>query len=413
MKTCLIISAYFPPMGGVGVQRISKFVKYMPLCGWRPMVVTTPTWSFRGERDESLMQELPSETIIKRPFFIDYKKILPGELAKLVRPLLRAHLQPDRYRWWNHYALKTAQRLAKEHTIHAALVNVSPFSGLLLGAQIKQELNIPVVVNLRDAFSFNNYFLLEKNQKARQQAMEIEKATFPLFDAIVCVTPHLVKQYQALYPDLRNRFHLITNGYDEDDFTSVEDIPEKSDTFTIGYNGSISRLAPIEPLLDAMSRLSSEHQIRVRICMAGKNSLKQIAGRHPQLLQAGLIDHRGFLPHRQSLQNLAGAHLLAIMFADDPATEGAYSGKIFEYLRLNKPILLMHRPNSDLAKLISRCRAGRCVNIDDRHAITAALLDLHDQWRSGGLNHNPDWNVIQTFDYRALTKKLTELFEPN
>ena len=89
MKNCLIISAYFPPIGGIGIQRITKFVRYLPTFNWNPIVLTIPTWSAKLPKDPSVLNEISSEIDIYRPFYFDYRKIVPGDLAKLLRPLIR------------------------------------------------------------------------------------------------------------------------------------------------------------------------------------------------------------------------------------------------------------------------------------------------------------------------------------
>jgi|GEM_PF-1698243 len=408
MKTCLIISAFFPPIGGVGVQRICKFVKYLPQSGWRPIVVTLPSWSTRMPQDPSLLSQIPDSVPVHRPFFFDYRKIIPGEISRWLRPVLIKFSTPDRYISWNSFALRRIDRIATGEKIDAVLVNVSPFSSLLLAAEIHHRRHLPVVVTLRDAFSFNNYYLRNNRAASSHAAATIEEATFPHFKAILCVTPFMLKKYRSLYPQWRDKFQLLTNGYDEEDFAGVAD-PDDDDLphFTIGYNGSVSRLAPIEPLLRALSAVRRSHGITIKLNIASRNSLRDIYSYCPECRQDDLVDYKGFLPHRQSLANLRASHLVAILFANDPATEGAYSGKIFEYLRLGKPILLLHRKDSDLARLLRRTKTGMTVDIDDQQEIIATLLALQKKWRQGRLSHQLVNKSIRSFEYRHLTGQLT------
>ncbi|MBN1782768.1 hypothetical protein JW948_16650, partial [bacterium] len=87
MKRCVIISAYFPPVGGIGVQRVSKLVKYLPAGGWHPVVITTPRHALRMPQDPSMLRDLPDSLEIHRPFYYDSRKIIPGDIAKLYAPV--------------------------------------------------------------------------------------------------------------------------------------------------------------------------------------------------------------------------------------------------------------------------------------------------------------------------------------
>ena len=407
MRRCLIVSAFFPPIGGVGVQRVVKFVKYLPQFGWQPVVVTLPKNSTRMKKDPSLLQQIPDSVGVHRPFFYDYRKIIPGDLAKLLRPLLHRVNRPDRYALWNTFAFKRIEEIAGQQQIDCVLCNVSPFSSLVLAARVRRELHLPVVVTLRDAFSFNNYYLMRGESHTMREAEEFEQAVFAEVDAILCVTPFLLQKYQALYPRWRSKFHLLTNGYDEEDFSFLhERSDERQDCFTIGYNGSISRLAPLEPLLMALSTIRRQHGVTIKLNIATGNSPQEIFAHCPQCRQDDLVEFKGFLPHRDSLSNLRSSHLLAITFANIPAAEGAYSGKIFEYLRLDKPILLLHKADSDLARLIQATHSGMTVDIDNQPEIIALLLSLEEQWRRGALHHQSDREAIRQFEYQNLTKEL-------
>lgn len=412
MRNCLIISAFFPPIGGVAVQRITKFVKYLPDFGWNPIVITIPTWSSTMPRDPSMLTEIPSTIKVHRPFYFDYRRVIPGDIAKLIRPLTRKYLYPDRYRLWNFFALKFIRQLLTKEKIERVFVNLSPFSTLLLAFHIKKEFDIPVIINFRDPFSFNNYLILNKKSTEIQRALDIECHAFPVFDAIVCVTPYLQEKYQSLFPEIRNKFRLITNGFDESDFLNLNlNEIEDRESFSIGYNGSVSKLVPIEPLLEAIYKIYLKQGIKIKLNIASKDSIQKILARYQACEKYGLIQYKGFLPHKESLENLCESQIVAIMFENSQTTEGAYSGKIFEYLRLDKPILLLNNKTSHVAKLIQQTNTGTCVNIDNQDEIVAAILDYYQQWKNGQLKHEPNREEIRKFDYKNLTQQLVSIFE--
>jgi hypothetical protein len=211
--------------------------------------------------------------------------------------------------------------------------------------------------------------------------------------------------------------HLITNGYDENDFTGIESGPVSGgpppggSVFTIGYNGSHSRLAPMAPLVNALCAIYETRGLRMKLNIATNDPLPKFKAKFPKLFEYGLVDFKGFLPHRESLRNLSGCNLLAFMFADSPATEGAYSGKVFEYLRIGRPIVLLHRRDSDIARLIAGTGSGTTVNIGSPDEIVREFVHYHDLWKAGRPAHAPDLEKIRAFDYRNLTMSLARLFE--
>lgn len=413
MKNCLMISANFPPIGGVGVQRITKLVKNLPPLGWNPIVITVPTYSRKSTKDYSMMKELPENLEVLRPFYFDYRKIIPGDIAKLFKYWEKKHLFPDKYVIWNHFAVQRMKEITQKRKIEVAFVNIPPFSGLLLADKIKRNLNLPTIINFRDPFSFNNYIRLEDREEERRRSEEIEKSILPQLDKIICVTPYVVERYGELFPNLTETFELIPNGYDESDFAELDTSPPaKSSGFSIGYNGSVSSLVPIESLLTAIYEIYSTHNIKITLNIASQNPKSKFEKKSPECFDAGLVNFKGFLPHRESLENLSTSNILAIMFANDPATIGAYPGKVFEYFRMNRPILLLNNRISPLARLIvDKTKSGVAVNIDNQTEIVQAILNFYELWKKDELNHTPDWSEIRKFEYGNLTQKLVQTFE--
>lgn len=408
MKTCLVISASFPPYGGIGAQRVTRFVKYMPSYGWRPIVVTTPPGSTREAQDPSLLTELPPDLPVYRPFYYDYRKITRGEVAKWLSPLQNRYLFPDRHKPWNFFAQRTIRRLLREHRVDLLFFDLRPFSTLAMVPVLRRDFGGPIVLTLRDPFSFNMH--LDKKDTGR--AVELERQAFSSSDSILCVTPFMVGKYKSLFPEIHERFRFLPNGFDRDDFKNLDlEASRQVGTFTIGYNGSVSPVETLRPILVALHRIWVQEGIPIHLSVASKDRLEEVTARYPPAAQAGLIRFHGFLPHRKSLERLTQCHALLLTLVDSPETEGVYTGKVFEYMAMNKPILLMNRKTSDLANLIQHTRTGIVWNINDEEEIAAGVLNLYRQWRNGGIPHDPDQDRISRFDYANLTRELVDHFE--
>jgi glycosyltransferase involved in cell wall biosynthesis len=404
-----MISAYFSPLGGVGVQRILKFVKKLPNYNWNPIVVSIPIGSTKGTQDEKLLNKLPKNLKIYRPFYFDYRKIIPGEIAKLFKKKENKLLFPDKFQIWNYFLKRKLQKIIQDNNIEVIFINIPPFSTIDLTEFLSQNFHLPIALNFRDAFSFNNYYTLHSDSVRQERALAKEKKAFQFADKIICVTQYHHKKYIEIFPQFKGKFELITNGFDEQDFCFSPTFVKK-EYMQIGYNGSVSSLVPLKPILDSIYEIYTKYQIKIVLNIATQNKKSKIRKIHPQCFDSGLVDFQGFLSHNASLNNINQTDLLLLMFANNTSTEGSYSGKVFEYFMIGKPILLLHRKNSVLAKLIKNTSTGVTINIDNHRSIIKYLLNAHKSWQNNKIAYNPNKHEIEKYNYNNLTQKLANLF---
>jgi hypothetical protein len=131
---------------------------------------------------------------------------------------------------------------------------------------------------------------------------------------------------------------------------------------------------------------------------------------HPYLVQNGLLDHRGFLPHRECIEALFECDVSALLLDDSQAAEGAIPAKTFEYLRVGNPILLLHRRNGFLDEIIRKTRSGITVDIVNHDGIVDTLLKLQRAWQDQGIPFEPNWDEIRKFDRKHQSRMLTDMF---
>jgi len=411
LKTVLVLAVHFPPAGGVGVIRTLKFIKHLPSFDWKPIVLSLPEGATKRVMDRSLLEKIPRGTDIQRPFFYDYRKIIGGDIDKLLRPLLdRIHF-PDKFVQWNYFAYKyISKKILPFSDIDLVYASVGPHSTMLLAHKLKQHFNIPIVIDFRDPFSFSQYNLLDKQESRQSNAEKIEAAVFRDADHIINVSRIWKEKYERLYPDIVSKSSLIHNGYDEDDFAFPKQII-KNDFFTLGYNGTFSRLVPLAPLLSAITDIHQNYGIAIRLNIATPTLKRKLTSRFPYLFENKLIEFKGFLPHIESLQYLQQSDVAVLVLNDLVATEGMIPAKTFEYLRIGKPILLLHRRNGHLSEIIERTQTGLSVDISDREEIIQTLLHLQRQWSQGGIVLNPVRHEIERFERKRLTSRLAEIFD--
>ncbi len=410
MKKGLVISALFPPVGGIGVQRITKLIKYLVPKGCDITVLSVPEGSTRLKTDRSMFKDIPEGVKIIRPFFFDYRKIVPGEAARLFKPLERKFLFPDRFRIWNHFCLKRVKELNEKEKFDWVLVNCPPFSGVELASDIKTSCGLSVFINLRDPFCFNNYYILKSEKIKQQKAADIEREAFSKLDGIITVTPSHLSAYSTLYPDMKHKFSIVTNGFDPDDFEHFEKPEPAKDFFKISYSGSFSSLVPLSPILEAIYKLNTQNGTKIKFSISTNMSEKKVISLHKKCFEAGYAEFLGFLPHKKSIENLMKSHVLLLSFKNSPATEGSYPGKVFEYFKAQRPILLLNNTSSDLAKLIKDTRTGISVDIDDQSEIENAVTEFYRQWEDEGkIVYEPDNEIIENYSWNNLANSMNDI----
>ena len=409
MKNVLVLSVNFPPIGGVGVIRTLKFAKYLPAFRWRPIIIT-PQVGTKHIQDDSLVDQIPKDIPVHRPAFINYKDYLPKILTKLLRPIERRLNFPDKYIRWNKAAFDYISReIIPSEKIDLIYTSVGPYSTILLSHALKQHYNIPIFIDFRDPFSFNQYTLLDKKKNYQKRAGYIEKKVFQDVDHINNVSEIWKQKYETLYPEIKLKSSFIPNGYDEDDFRDLKG--RKSNAiFTIGYSGTFSRIVPIEPLIQAIIEIHQRYHTSMCLRIATPIKKEKIVSRYGYLFQNNLIDYKGFLPYRESLKNIYQSDISALILNDIPETNGMLPAKTFEYLRIANPILLLHRKGSFLAKIIAKTKTGITVNIKDQEEMVRSLRMLHEKWRQNRQIHHPEWNEIKKYERKYQTNQLADIF---
>lgn len=404
MKTIVLITPYFPPCGGVAVQRITKFCKYLPHFDWNPVVFTPPAYATNMIKDQSMMQDVPPNVIIKRPFFIDYKRIIPGDLAKFLKPLRKKYLYPDSFSYWLPNLKKSIRQYADQHPIDAFFITTPSFSLLKIVKDLKLEYKVPVILDMRDPFSTNYY------NKDKKRAMEIETEAFQHASAIISVTDLLVDNLKKAYPQHESKIFLLNNGFDNDDFLNPPLSIQSECDLSVVFTGSFSSLVPLHQFLNATSELLEEKKIKVILSLATNIPKSRVYKKLKPYIQKGLVKYLGFLNHKDSIKQLLSHDLLLITMIKEN-TEGNLSGKIFEYIKADKPILLLNETKSTLGTFIQRTQTGFVADIDQHQEIKDTIESIVQQKKNKALKITPNWDYINQFESKNRTEKLIRIIE--
>jgi glycosyltransferase involved in cell wall biosynthesis len=364
----LIITYYWPPSGGAGVQRWFKFAKYLPEFGWEPVVLTiNPDYAAYPVTDSSLTYELPSGLEVHKTkatdFFALYKKdkskIPTAGFAsnldnsfkgKLLRFTRGNFFIPDPRKGWNRFAFVKACELIESSGIEHIVTTSPPHSTQLIGLKLKRKYpHIKWIADLRDPWTDIYYYdLFYPTFISRAIDRSYEKNVLLKSDAIITVGNNLAKAFIDKQNEIRDKIHVISNGYDEEDFR--EPFPGKPERFTITYVGTLSEAYPIENVLKALSGIKQDFLLR----FAGKIPA-DIRTDIETILGTEKTEFIPYSPHSEAVRLMKTSSILLLIIPISKQSNVITTGKVFEYIASRKPVLYIGPEDGDAAVILRNC----------------------------------------------------------
>jgi len=422
MRRALIISYYWPPTGGSGVQRWVKFSKYLPEFGWQP-VIYTPENPEQIAVDESLLADIPDQaevikTHITEPYDIARKLMGKGATQKGsgVNPInaqkktfkqklmlwVRSNFfVPDPRVGWVRPSVKYLKEYLNEHPVDVIVTTGPPQSMHLIGLKLHRELGIPWVADFRDPWTKMFYFKhLGLGKRASKKHQKLEQSVLDEASAVVAVTPFVQADFQAM---TSTPVHLITNGFDEDDFAQhIEQKPIPAaavrEKFVVVHTGLFASDGNPTKLWEALAQQKDGLEIR----LAGKVDPEIIES----IKAAGLGDNLvelGYLPHEESVKELCNADMILLPLRQDPEYRKVLPGKIFECLAARKPILGVGQEDGAAAGVLAETGAGQMFDWDKD---PSEFIQGVREGKISATNSN-----IDNYSRRNLTRAMVDLFE--
>ncbi|MBV8599629.1 MAG: glycosyltransferase [Actinobacteria bacterium] len=408
----LLVTLYFPPAGGGGVQRPLKFATHLPELGIETHVLAPddPKWI---HRDEDLAP--PTLAWVHRARYVGPVGRKPAEelhgttgLDRLQRQaalLGRRFLVPDENVSWNVTAIPTAIRIVRREGIDVVITTSPPSSVHLIGAAVKRATGVRWVADLRDSLVAHPHRRAERLVvRAKEQTEHlVAKLVASQADAIVAVSESIAEEMRARSP--RGPVVHVSNGSDFDDFAGLE--YRRGESFRITHTGSFFGRRDPRPFLTALAQVDGVVARFVGDFRAADLEWAEGLGLGDRL---ELIP---YVPRRRSLglQRDSEALLLLIPEADGRG-RGVLSGKVFEYLAAERPILALVPPDGAAARLLDETGASVVVASEDVEGTVRALTDLRDRWRAGALDGTPlsdEWR--RRLSRRSRVEELAQLLE--
>jgi glycosyltransferase involved in cell wall biosynthesis len=413
LKQVLFISYYTPPAGGGGVQRASKFIKYLPAFNWQPVVLTTTTNAY-PLHDESLLADLQPGT----PIFRASGWRLPPKLPWRIRYFItRWFFLIDEQIGWLPDAVTQGSNIIQQGSLDAIYSTSPPNTAHLVGYKIHMRSRLPWIADFRDPWigNFSSNYLTRWHRKI---AEGWEKKVVLEADRVLSVSAPINAAFQSRYPQASPaRFIILPNGYDPQDFDKAGNqpfdrhiLPGKKQ-MDIVYTGSLygARQTAYFFLQGLRLALDKHPTAKIRVRLTG-NLNPDVTRQISALDLAQFVQTMGYQPHQKSIELINQADLLLLIIGAGPGMDGVVTGKIFEYLAAHKPILALVPPGS-AENIILSAHAGVVISPDDVAAISAALIGLYTRWEKNELKIESNQSAIIPYDRRVLAGRLAETLD--
>jgi glycosyltransferase involved in cell wall biosynthesis len=433
LKKVLILTYYWPPGGGAGVQRWLKFVKYLRAFGWEPVVYT----ALNGEMpviDESLQKDIPAGvTVLKQPIwepYSIYKKFIGRKksdkinasflnenkktgLAEKISVWIRGnYFIPDARKFWikpsTEYLVSYIQKYGIKHVISSG----PPHSMHMIALGLKKRLpEIKWAADFRDPWTnIDFYEKLMLGKKADRKHHEMEMDVLQTADLVLSVGQAMSKEFTDMYEKAggkkSSKFRVITNGYDDDDIK--KGTIEKDTKFSIAHIGTLVKDRNPEVLWKVLTKLvkeNAEFEKQLEIKLVGKIDIfvKDKIREHKLDKYLNKID---YLPHDQVIEEQQRSRVLLLLVNNTKNAKGILTGKFFEYLAANVPVLAIGPVDGDLASIISETGSGLISGFEDAAALEKNILQL---FANPALQRNA--GAIEKYSRKNLTATLSALLK--
>lgn len=428
-RKVLIITYYWPPSGGSGVQRWLKFVKYLTRKGWEPMVFTPENPSFTI-KDESLNKDVPpSAEVIRFPIWEPYhiffglqrlfgkKEVSQSDLISTgkksffqkVSSWIRGNFFiPDARVFWVKPSVKIIGDLIASNQIDKIITTGPPHSIHLIGLKLKRKYpDIKWIVDFRDPWSeWDLLDTLSLSSVAKARHVKLENEVLKTANRVITIAPYHVDRLMALSG---RDVDLITNGFDAEDFAVVERFP--NERFTIRHIGIVDELRDPKPVMEVIRTICNERPdilplLKIEFIGNVNSNFKTYINSDATLSQ--VVTFQSNVPHSELLKIYNQTDLQLLVLAHSAIAPGNLPGKLFEYLASGNQILAIGPIDGDAAQVINKTKSGVIHDREDAEGIRKSILAIYQTWRDQKIV--PDRDVTD-YTRDKLTDKLISILE--
>ena len=420
MKKVLIITYYWPPAGGPGVQRWLKFVKYLPEFGIDPIVYCPENPSYPLV-DESLVDDIPSNlTILKQPIKEPYrfanllsrnkaKQISSGVIPKQKKQSFVQRLMlyvrgnffiPDARKNWVKPSVAFLSSYIEKHQIETIITTGPPHSLHLIGLKLKQTFDVNWIADFRDPWTTIGYHKqLKLTASSAEKHKTLESQVLKTADQIIVTSENTKKEFKT---KMSKPIAVITNGYDK----IPNERPSKDEKFTLAHIGSLLSERNPQQLWQAVSELIEENtdfknQFQLKLIgVTSEDVLKSL----DDFGLTSFIENLGYLSHQDALKAQMTSRILLLIEIDSEDTKVIIPGKLFEYMSAKTPIIAIGPKESDVETIIQNTNTGHYFYYDQKQLIKSQILTYFENYQTTSLEVEPIG--LERYSRRELTREL-------
>jgi glycosyltransferase involved in cell wall biosynthesis len=414
----LIITYYWPPAGGSGVQRWLKFVKYLQNFDIEPIVYTVDDASYPKE-DSSLMNEVPENIeVLKQPIweptdllFWKKKKEQKSGVSNAVNNGFLSFLRgnffiPDPKVFWVNSSVKYLQEYLKSNKIDLIISTGPPHSMHLIANELCEKNNLKWIADFRDPWT-DLYYNKEFKQLtlAKNKNKKLETSVLLNADCVLTVSNSLKKEFAKQ----AKRVEVITNGFDDEVLSN--NLINLDSKFSISYIGLLPVQSNPKLLFTVLNELCIENpdfkkDLNINFIGDISDVIKKDIETNNLLENTNFI---GYVSHQKAIDYQKKAQVLLLLIPNVEKSEGILTGKLFEYLRAKRPILAIGPENGDLSEILKSTNAGVVVGFNNKAKLRIEIRTLYQQYKKGSLKvHSKN---IEQFHRKELTKSLSILIK--
>ena len=416
----LIITYYWPPSGGSGVQRWLKFVKYLRDFQIEPVIYTVKNPNYAIE-DNTLQNEVPENIDVIRQSILEPNNLLssfgskkketsagflspnPSIIGKLAQYIRANYFIPDARKYWIKPSVKYLTKYLKDNKIDVIITTGPPHSTHLIGLQLRKKLNIKWIADFRDPWTEIDYFhQLPLTKRSIERHRQMEEQVLKNADTVLVVGKTMANSFKKF----TKKIEVITNGYDTYEIKKEVKLDEKFSLVHIGMLNSDRNHLILWKALQELCLENTEFADDLQLKFIGKLAYDVVRDIEKYKLKdyTTFID---YLVHREVLQHQLSAQVLLLSVNNVPSAKGIITGKIFEYLQANRPILAIGPTDGDLAEIINHTNSGIIIDFEDEIKLKEEILKLYANFKNNVLK--VDSRNIKQYHRKELTNQLAKI----
>lgn len=414
----LIITYYWPPAGGSGVQRWLKFVKYLQEFGIEPIIYTVENANYPKE-DSSLLNEIPKNiTVLKQTIWqptdlLFWKKNKPQKsgISNLSKGGFLSFIRgnffiPDPKVFWVKKSVKFLQEYVNSNKIDVIISTGPPHSMHIIAEKLKQKNKVKWLADFRDPWS-NLYYNKDFNQLsfAKNKNKRLEKSVLKNADCILAVSNSLKEEFSKIAHNVA----IITNGFDDETHQQQKIVLDKK--FTVSYIGLLPKQSNPKLFFKVLSEICSENLNFKKDLQL--NFIGDISEDVQTVIKAVKLEEnsvfKGYVSHEKAIEYQTQAQVLLLLIPNVANNKGILTGKLFEYLKAKRPILAIGPEDGDLATILKETNAGVVFDFSNEAKLKFEILQLYQQYKKGNLVVTS--KNIKKYHRKELTKQLAEIIK--